>query len=107
MTLCNPVWRSARTHGRKLGFVLGFAATLLTLVPFGTLPAQAQNNSVYALRDTETEEERKTGWKWRVFSIGGVIGLAFGCIYILFPVLSGLIFTEPVRLMQPHGSSPK
>ena len=60
MTLCNPVWRSARTHGRKLGFVLGFAATLLTLVPFGTLPAQAQNNSVYALRDTETEELLKS-----------------------------------------------
>jgi predicted Zn-dependent protease len=60
LTLCNPVWRIARTHGRKLVFALGFASGLLTLVPFGTLPAQAQgqpqNNSVYALRDTETEE---------------------------------------------------
>jgi predicted Zn-dependent protease len=40
--------------------VLGFAATLLTLAPFATLSAQAQNNSVYALRDTETEELLKS-----------------------------------------------
>jgi predicted Zn-dependent protease len=60
LTLCNPVWRSARTHGRKLAFVLGFAATLLAVAPFGTLPAQAQNNSVFALRDTETEELLKS-----------------------------------------------
>ncbi len=56
MTLCNPVWRSARTHGRKLGFVLGFVFPLLALTPLGILPAQAQANSVFALRDTETEE---------------------------------------------------
>jgi predicted Zn-dependent protease len=60
LTLCNPVWRTARTHGRKLGFVLGFAATLLTLTPLGTLPAQAQSNSIFALRDTETEELLKS-----------------------------------------------
>ncbi len=56
MTLCNPVWRSARTHGRKLGFGLGFALAFLAVAPSGILPAQAQNNSVFALRDTETEE---------------------------------------------------
>ncbi len=57
MTLCNPVWRSARTHGRKLGFVLGFAMALAALAP---LPAAAQSNSVFALRDTETEELLKS-----------------------------------------------
>jgi predicted Zn-dependent protease len=40
--------------------VLSFAAALLALAPFGTLSAQAQNNSVYALRDTETEELLKS-----------------------------------------------
>ena len=56
MTLCNPVWRSARTHRRKLGFVLGFAVALLVLMPPGIQPARAQANAVFALRDTETEE---------------------------------------------------
>ena len=28
-----------------------------------------------------------------------MIGLAFGAIYVLFPVISGLIFTEPVSLL--------
>jgi len=56
LTLCNPVWRSARTHRRKLGFVLGFAVALLVLMPPGIQPARAQANAVFALRDTETEE---------------------------------------------------
>ena len=60
MTLCNPVWRSARTHARKLGFVLGFAGALLTVAPWSALPAQAQANSNFALRDTETEELLKS-----------------------------------------------
>ncbi|HEY0266386.1 MAG TPA: M48 family metalloprotease [Rhizomicrobium sp.] len=37
---------------RKLTFAAGFAAALCAC----TLPAMAQNNSIYALRDTETEE---------------------------------------------------
>jgi len=60
LTLCNPVWRSARTHARKLSFVLGFAAALLAGTPWATLPAQAQANSNFALRDTETEELLKS-----------------------------------------------
>ena len=47
----------------------------------------------------QTTEDRKTGWKWRVFSIGGVIGLAFGFFYVLLPALSGLLFSEPIRLI--------
>jgi predicted Zn-dependent protease len=37
---------------RKLTFAVGFAVTLLAYA----VPAQAQNNRVFALRDTETEE---------------------------------------------------
>jgi predicted Zn-dependent protease len=41
---------------RKLTFAAGFAAALAACV----LPANAQNNSLYALRDTETEEMLKS-----------------------------------------------
>ncbi len=33
------------------------------------------------------------------FSIGGMIGLVFGAIYVLLPVVSGLMFTTPIRLI--------
>jgi hypothetical protein len=47
----------------------------------------------------ESAEEKKASWKWRVFSIGGVIGLAFGFLYVVLPIISGLIFTEQIRLI--------
>jgi hypothetical protein len=47
----------------------------------------------------ESTEEKEKSWKWRVFSIGGIIGLAFGGIYVLLPTVSGLILMEPIRLI--------
>jgi hypothetical protein len=47
----------------------------------------------------ESTEDKQKSWKWRVFSIGGVIGLAFGAIYVLLPTVSGLILMEPIRLI--------
>jgi hypothetical protein len=47
----------------------------------------------------ESTEEKQKSWKWRVFSIGGVIGLSFGGIYVLLPTVSGLILMEPIRLI--------
>jgi len=61
LTLCNPVWRTARTHARKLVFAAIFMGGLAGLMPLGAAPAQAQtNNAVFALRDTETEELLKS-----------------------------------------------
>ncbi|MHC1789606.1 OPT family oligopeptide transporter [Solidesulfovibrio sp.] len=80
-------------------FGLGYALYRITSdvekLPFPMAPVGALGTMALA----ESTEDRKTGWKWRVFSIGGMIGLAFGGIYVLFPVVSGLIFTEPVRLI--------
>jgi hypothetical protein len=80
-------------------FGLGYALYRITSdvekLPFPMAPVGALGTMALA----ESAEERKTGWKWRVFSIGGVIGLLFGSVYVLFPVVSGLIFTEPVRLI--------
>jgi hypothetical protein len=47
----------------------------------------------------ESTEEKRDGWKWRVFSIGGMIGLAFGFFYVLLPAISGLFFEETIRLI--------
>lgn len=80
-------------------FGLGYALYRITSdvekLPFPMAPVGALGTIALA----ESKEDRKKSWKWRVFSIGAVIGLIFGCIYILVPTVSGLIFTEPVRLI--------
>jgi len=80
-------------------FGLGYALYRITSdvekLPFPMAPVGALGTIALA----ESKEEKATSWKWRIFSIGGVIGLAFGGIYILLPAVSGLIFTEPIRLI--------
>jgi len=80
-------------------FGLGYAMYRLTSdverLPFPMAPVGALGTMALA----ESTEERDKGWKWRVFSIGGVIGLAFGAIYVLLPTVSSLLFTQPVRII--------
>lgn len=80
-------------------FGLGYALYRITSdvekLPFPMAPVAALGTMALA----ESTEEKQKSWKWRIFSIGGVIGLAFGSIYILLPSLSGLLFTEPIRLI--------
>ena len=78
-----------------LGYALYRVTSDVEKLPFPMAPVGALGTMALA----ESTEDRKTGWKWRVFSIGGMIGLAFGALYVLFPVVSGLVFTEPVRLI--------
>lgn len=80
-------------------FGLGYALYRITSdvekLPFPMAPVGALGTMALA----ESTEDKKTGWKWRIFSIGGVIGLLFGAVYVLLPALSGLLFTEPIRLI--------
>ncbi|MFZ7125073.1 MAG: peptide transporter [Desulfobacterales bacterium] len=80
-------------------FGLGYALYRLTSdvekLPFPMAPVGALGTMALA----ESTEEKKKSWKWRVFSIGGMIGLVFGGIYVLLPTVSGLIFAEPIRLI--------
>jgi hypothetical protein len=80
-------------------FGLGYALYRITSdvekLPFPMAPVGALGTMALA----ESAEDRQKGWKWRIFSIGGVIGLFFGGIYVLLPTVSGLIFTEPIQLI--------
>jgi hypothetical protein len=80
-------------------FGLGYALYRITSdvekLPFPMAPVGALGTMALA----ESTEDRKTGWKWRVFSIGGMIGLVFGGIYVLLPTVSDLLFTQPIRLI--------
>jgi hypothetical protein len=80
-------------------FGLGYALFRITSdvekLPFPMAPVGALGTMALA----ESGEDKQKSWKWRVFSIGGVIGLAFGGIYVLLPSVSGLIFTESIQLI--------
>jgi hypothetical protein len=80
-------------------FGLGYALYRITSdverLPFPMAPVAALGTMALA----ETVEEREKSWKWRVFSVGGVIGLFFGAVYVLLPALSGLVLIEPIRLI--------
>jgi hypothetical protein len=80
-------------------FGLGYALYRITSdvekLPFPMAPVGALGTMALA----ESTEDRQKSWKWRVFSIGGVIGLAFGGLYVLLPTVSSLLFTEPIRLI--------
>ncbi len=80
-------------------FGLGYALYRITSdvekLPFPMAPVGALGTMALA----ESTEEKQKSWKWRVFSIGGVIGLVFGGVYVLLPSLSGLLFAEPIRLI--------
>jgi hypothetical protein len=78
-------------------FGLGYALYRITSdvekLPFPMAPVAALGTMALA----ESAEEREKSWKWRVFSIGGIIGLAFGAVYVLLPALSSLFLIEPLR----------
>lgn len=78
-----------------LGYTLYRITSDIEKLPFPMAPVGALGTMALA----ESTEEKGKSWKWRVFSIGGVIGLLFGGIYVLLPVISGLLFTESIRLI--------
>ena len=78
-----------------LGYALYRVTSDVEKLPFPMAPVAALGTMALA----ESTEDREKSWKWRVFSIGGVIGLAFGAIYVLLPTVSGLILLEPIRLI--------
>ena len=78
-----------------LGYTLYRITSDVEKLPFPMAPVGALGTMALA----ESTEEKHKSWKWRVFSIGGVIGLAFGGIYVLLPTVSGLVLMEPIRLI--------
>jgi hypothetical protein len=66
-------------------FGLGYALYRITSdvekLPFPMAPVGALGTMALA----ESTEDKAKSWKWRVFSIGGVIGLFFGGLYVVLP----------------------
>ena len=48
-----------------------------------------------ALADASQGEDT---WRWRVFSFGAMLGLAFGAVYLALPAISGAFLPEPISI---------
>ena len=63
-------------------------------LPFPMAPVAA--SGITALTEREVS---KNPWRWRCFSIGGMLGIAYGLVYIALPAVTGSILPKPVMLI--------
>ena len=84
--------------GRLKSYTLGYFFFRVTSdierlpFPFAAIGAQG----AMALAESG---ERKTTWKWRVFSLGSVLGIAFGMVQIGVPLITGSLLTKPIQII--------
>ncbi|MEM6855679.1 MAG: peptide transporter, partial [Planctomycetota bacterium] len=109
--------------GRIDNMILGYGLFRLTSdiekLPFPMAPVGAQG--ILALSEEESEEDadwdslmpddppeepaeppdlkENRGWRWRVFSVGAVLGLAFGTVYLGLPTVTAALLGEPIVLI--------
>lgn len=90
--------------GRLKAMILGYGffrlASDIERLPFPMAPVGAQGIMALAEDTGESKEQQKeNSWRWRVFSIGGAIGLAFGSVYLLLPTLTGALTGNAIRII--------
>lgn len=100
--------------GRIDNMILGYGLFRVTSdiekLPFPMAPVGAQG--VMALSEEQDEsrtppavapessaDERTSSWRWRVFSIGSVLGLVFGAVYIGVPTVTGALLDRPITIL--------
>ncbi len=77
-----------------MGYSLFRATSDVEKLPFPMASIASEGATALA----ESSQEGKS-WRWRVFSIGAVLGIAFGAIYSLVPMLTKAFFGESVALL--------
>ncbi len=75
-----------------LGYALFRLTSDVEKLPFPYAPVAASGATALAEAGTES-------WRWRVFSTGSVIGLLFGLFYVAVPVLTSVIFGNPIQIL--------
>ena len=91
-----------RLNGAILTYGLFRVASDVEKLPFPMAPISAQG--VMALAEQQVEEGDRGGnappsWRWRVFSIGGVMGLSFGAVYLALPALSSALLNQSISII--------
>lgn len=77
-----------------LGYVLYRITSDVEKLPFPLAPVGA--SGIVSLVETKGSKEP---WRWRCFSIGGMLGMAFGVVYIAVPAITGVFLAKPIQLI--------
>lgn len=83
-----------RVSWYSFGFTLFRQLSDRENLPFPMAPIAAQG--ITALAEVTKKSET---WRWRVFSIGAMVGLGFGVIYVGIPSVTGALFSKPLTLI--------
>jgi len=94
LLLCLVSYFMGQIQRLSLGYVLFRMTSDMERLPFPLAPVHV--GAATALAETSSKRE---GWRWRVFSIGSIVGVLFGLIYIGVPVLSSMFFTRTVQII--------
>ncbi|MBM3265595.1 MAG: peptide transporter [candidate division Zixibacteria bacterium] len=78
----------------SLGYILFRLTADVERLPFPLAPVQAAGAT--ALADSSSGEET---WRWRVFTVGTMIGLGWGLIYVVVPTVSSVVLTKTVEVV--------
>lgn len=77
-----------------LGFILFKITSDVERLPFPLATVAASGAT--ALAEAASKEE---SWRWRVFSVGSIIGLVFGFFYLAIPIVTGIVNGSPITLL--------
>lgn len=83
-----------------LGYGLFRVVSDIEKLPFPMAPVGAQG--IMALAEDADESkgsEAQSSWRWRMFAIGGAIGLAFGAIYLLLPSVTAALTGTSIQIL--------
>ena len=83
----------ARLDNFGLGYIMYRITSDVEKLPFPMAPVGAAG--VTALADASNGQET---WRWRVFSFGAVLGMAFAVIYLALPAVSGAFLPEQISI---------
>lgn len=83
-----------RVSNVSIGYIFFRMTSDKERLPFPMAPVAVAGATALA-----ESQQREESWRWRVFSIGGMIGLAFGFIYLALPIITGVLFRKPMTVL--------
>ncbi len=83
----------SRLDNFGLGYIMYRLTSDVEKLPFPMAPVGAAG--VTALADASSGQET---WRWRVFSFGAVLGMAFAVVYLALPAVSSAFLPEKISI---------
>ncbi len=83
-----------RMNWLGMGYLMFRMTSDIERLPFPMAPVAVAGAT--ALTEAQSKEE---SWRWQIFSIGTMMGLIFGTIYLAIPIFTGAVLSKPLMLI--------